>query len=320
MGEVYRARDLKLGRDVAIKVLPDAVAREQERLARFEREGRTLAALNHPNIANIYGLEDTSDVRALVMELVEGPTLADRIVRGPVPPAEVISIARQIVDALDAAHERGIVHRDLKPANIKITPEGVVKVLDFGLAKGADDMARPDLTQSPTITGVNTRDGVILGTAAYMSPEQARGSMVDKRTDIWAFGCVLYEMLVGRSTFGRNTLSDTIVAILDRDPDWTALPTDTPASVRTLIRRCLERDPKRRLRDIGDARADFDAPIVTAHEARASTARSRPLLPWAVAAASLLALAATSWGWWSASRQPNTSNAPTFSCSLRYTR
>jgi serine/threonine protein kinase len=313
MGEVYRARDLKLGRDVAIKVLPDAVAREQERLARFEREGRTLAALNHPNIANIYGLEDTSDVRALVMELVEGPTLADRIVRGPVPPAEVISIARQIVDALDAAHERGIVHRDLKPANIKITPEGVVKVLDFGLAKGADDMARPDLTQSPTITGVNTRDGVILGTAAYMSPEQARGSMVDKRTDIWAFGCVLYEMLVGRSTFGRNTLSDTIVAILDRDPDWTALPTDTPASVRTLIRRCLERDPKRRLRDIGDARADFDAPIVTAHEARASTARSRPLLPWAVAAASLLALAATSWGWWSASRQPNTSNAPTFS-------
>ena len=170
MGEVYRARDLKLGRDVAIKVLPDAVAREQERLARFEREGRTLAALNHPNIANIYGLEDTSDVRALVMELVEGPTLADRIVRGPVPPAEVISIARQIVDALDAAHERGIVHRDLKPANIKITPEGVVKVLDFGLAKGADDMARPDLTQSPTITGVNTRDGVILGTAAYMSP------------------------------------------------------------------------------------------------------------------------------------------------------
>src|SRR4029079_893448 len=188
-----------------------------------------------------------------------------------------------------------IVHRDLKPANIKITPEGVVKVLDFGLAKGADDMARPDLTQSPTITGVNTRDGVILGTAAYMSPEQARGSMVDKRTDIWAFGCVLYETLVARSTFGRNTLSDTIVAILDRDPDWTALPTDTPASVRTLIRRCLERDPKRRLRDIGDARADFDAPIVTAHEARASTARSRPLLPWAVAAASLLALAATSW-------------------------
>jgi eukaryotic-like serine/threonine-protein kinase len=310
MGEVYRARDLKLGRDVAIKVLPDAVAREQERLVRFEREGRTLAALNHPNIANIYGLEDTGDVRALVMELVEGPTLADRIVRGPVPPAEAVSIARQIVDALDAAHERGIVHRDLKPANIKITPEGVVKVLDFGLAKAADEMARPDLTQSPTITGVNTRDGVILGTAAYMSPEQARGAVVDKRTDIWAFGCVLYEMLVGRSTFSRDTLSDTIVAILDRAPDWTALPPDTPASVRTLIRRCLEKDHKRRLRDIGDARADFDAPIVTAQATRQSTSRSRPLLPWAVAAASLVALAST---WWSANRRPSTPAAPMFS-------
>ena len=217
MGEVYRARDTKLGRDVAIKVLPEAVAREQERLARFEREGRTLAAMNHPNIAIIHGLEDTSDIRALVMELVEGPTLADRIARGPVPPAEAVSIARQIVDALDAAHERGIVHRDLKPANIKITPEGVVKVLDFGLAKAADELVHPDLTQSPTITGVNTRDGMILGTAAYMSPEQARGAVVDKRTDIWAFGCVLYEMLAGRSTFGRDTLSDTLVSILDRD-------------------------------------------------------------------------------------------------------
>jgi serine/threonine-protein kinase len=205
MGEVYRARDLKLGRDVAIKVLPDAVAREQERLARFEREGRTLAALNHPNIANIYGLEDTSDVRALVMELVDGPTLADRIARGPIPPAEAVAIARQIVEAFDAAHERGIVHRDLKPANIKITLGGVVKVLDFGLAKAPDDPVRPDLSQSPTITAVNTRDGVILGTAAYMSPEQARGLAIDKRTDIWAFGCVLYEMLVGRSAFGRDT-------------------------------------------------------------------------------------------------------------------
>jgi serine/threonine protein kinase len=312
MGEVYRARDLKLGRDVAIKVLPDAVAREQERLARFEREGRMLAALNHSNIANIYGLEDTGDVRALVMELVEGPTLADRIVRGPVPPAEALSIARQIVDALDAAHERGIVHRDLKPANIKITPEGVVKVLDFGLAKAADDMARPDLTQSPTVTGMHTRDGVILGTAAYMSPEQARGSMVDKRTDIWAFGCVLYEMLVGRSLFGRNTLSDTIVAILDRDPDWTALPPDTPASVRTLIRRCLEKDQKRRLRDIGDARHDLDAPKAVETESSGALApRPLPLLPWSVAAAALVALAAMSWAWWSG-REPDTPGAPTF--------
>jgi serine/threonine protein kinase len=312
MGEVYRARDLKLGRDVAIKVLPEAVAREQDRLARLEREGRTLAALNHPNIANIYGLEDTGAIRALVMELVEGPTLADRIARWPVPPAEAVSIARQIVDALDAAHERGIVHRDLKPANVKITPEGVVKVLDFGLAKGADEMARPDLTQSPTITSVNTRDGVILGTAAYMSPEQARGSMVDKRTDIWAFGCVLYEMLVGRSAFGRDTLSDTLVSILDREPDWTALPPGTPTAVRTLMRRCLEKDQKRRLRDIGDARPDLDAPIAETESPGALAPRHLPLLPWSVTAAALVALAAMSWAWWSG-REPDTSGAPTFS-------
>jgi eukaryotic-like serine/threonine-protein kinase len=311
MGEVYRARDTKLGRDVAIKVLPDAVAREQERLARFEREGRTLAALNHPNIAIIHGLEDTNDVRALVMELVEGPTLADRIARGPVPPAEALSIARQIVEALDAAHERGIVHRDLKPANIKITPGGVVKVLDFGLAKAADELVHLDLTQSPTITGVNTRDGMILGTAAYMSPEQARGMVVDKRTDIWAFGCVLFEMLAGRSTFAGDTLSDTLVSILNRDPVWTALPPGTPAHVRALMRRCLEKDQKRRLRDIGDARSDLDAPV--ADGAEPTAARRLPLLPWAVAAASLMALAATSWAWWSASRGPDMSGAPTFS-------
>ena len=313
MGEVYRARDLKLGRDVAIKVLPDAVAREQERLVRFEREGRTLASLNHPNIANIYGLEDSTDIRALVMELVEGPTLADRIVGGPVPPVEAVSIARQIVDALDAAHERGIVHRDLKPANIKITPEGVVKVLDFGLAKTADDLMKPDLTLSPTYTAVNTRDGVIVGSAAYMSPEQARGSTVDKRTDIWAFGCVLYEMLVGRSPFGRDTLSDTIVAILDRDPDWSALPANTPTNLRLLMRRCLERDQKRRLRDIGDARADLETPVLRSSETKESTTRSMPLLPWSVAAVSLVALAAMSWAWWSASRRPDTSAAPAFS-------
>jgi serine/threonine protein kinase len=313
MGEVYRARDLKLGREVAIKVLPDSVARAPEQLARFEREGRLLAALNHPNIANIYGLEDTTDIRALVMELVEGPTLADRIVRGAVPTAEATSIARQIVDALDAAHERGIIHRDLKPANIKITPEGVVKVLDFGLAKAADELVNPDLTQSPTITGVGTRDGVILGTAAYMSPEQARGAMVDKRTDIWAFGCVLYEMLSGRAAFGRDTLSDTIVAILDRDPDWSAIPPGTPAVLRGLMRRCLERDQKRRLRDIGDARADLDAPILAASEPKEAAARSIPWLPWSVAAASLIALIAMSWGWWSPTRGSSTATAPGFS-------
>jgi serine/threonine protein kinase len=312
MGEVYRARDLKLGRDVAIKVLPEDVAREQERLTRFEREGRTLASLNHPNIANIYGLEDAGDVRALVMELVEGPTLADRIVRGPVPPAEAVSIARQIVDALDAAHERGIVHRDLKPANIKVTPDGVVKVLDFGLAKASDDPLRPDMSMSPTYTAVNTRDGVILGTAAYMSPEQARGSNVDKRTEIWAFGCVLYEMLTGRSTFGRDTLSDTLVSILDREPDWTVLPPGTP-TVRTLMRRCLEKDQKRRLRDIGDARSDLDAPIAVETESPgAFTSRPLPMLPWSVAAAALVAFAAMTWASWSG-REPDTSDAPTFS-------
>jgi eukaryotic-like serine/threonine-protein kinase len=310
MGEVYRARDLKLGRDVAIKVLPETVAREQDRLVRFEREGRTLAALNHPNIANIYGVEDAGDIRALVMELVDGPTLSDRIARGSVPPAEAVSIARQIVDALDAAHERGIVHRDLKPANIKITPDGVVKVLDFGLAKAADDPVGPDLSQSPTITSVNTRDGVILGTAAYMSPEQARGSTVDKRTDIWAFGCVLYEMLVGRSPFGRDTLSDTIVAILDRDPDWSALPPSTPTALRVLMRRCLDRDQKRRLRDIGDARADLETPVLGSSETKEAAVRSMPLLPWSVAALALVALAAT---WWSSHRRPSTPAAPTFS-------
>jgi serine/threonine protein kinase len=310
MGEVYRARDLKLGRDVAIKVLPEDVAREQERLARFEREGRTLASLNHPNIANIYGLEDTGNIRALVMELVEGPTLADRIVRGPVPPAEAVSIARQIVDALDAAHERGVVHRDLKPANIKITPDGVVKVLDFGLAKAADDPVRPDLSVSPTITAVGTRDGVILGTAAYMSPEQARGSAIDKRTDIWAFGCVLYEMFIARSAFGRDTLSDTIVAILDRDPDWSALPPSTPNGLRTLMRRCLEKEQKRRLRDIGDAHSDLDATPASADATATekTPARAVPILPWSIAALSLIALAATLWALWSVSRRPSSAS------------
>jgi len=314
MGEVYRARDLKLGRDVAIKVLPEAVSRDQERLARFEREGRALAALNHPNIAIIHGLEDTSGVGALVMELVEGPTLADRIARAPVPLAETLSVARQIVEALDAAHERGIVHRDLKPANIKITPAGVVKVLDFGLAKATEDLAHSDVTRSPTLTAVNTGDGVILGTAAYMSPEQARGMTVDKRTDIWAFGCVLYEMLAGRSAFGRETVSDALVAILDREPDLTALPPGTPDALRALIRRCLDKDQKRRLRDIGDARSDLDSPFdaeTRSPAVPASYPRSR--LPWLVAAASLVALAATSWAWWVASRAPDSSGAPRFS-------
>ena len=253
MGEVYRARDTTLGRDVAIKILPRHFTADPERLARFEREARVLAALNHPNIGAIYGLEAASGVRALVLELVEGETLAVRIQRGPAPVTDALTIARQIADALDAAHEKGIVHRDLKPANIKVTPDGVVKVLDFGLAKAAAGER-----QSPTVTLGSTQEGTILGTAAYMSPEQARGQAADKRTDIWAFGCVLYEMLTGRAAFPGDTVSDTIAAILERDPDWVALPATTPPLATRLLQRCLEKDPKRRLRDIADARDDLD--------------------------------------------------------------
>jgi serine/threonine protein kinase len=255
MGEVYRARDTILGRDVAIKILPRHFTADPERLARFEREARLLAALNHPNIGAIYGLESANGVRALVLELVEGETLAHRIQRGPVPVAEALTIARQIADALDAAHEKGIVHRDLKPANIKVTPGGVVKVLDFGLAKAATGEL-----QSPTVTMGGTQEGTILGTAAYMSPEQARGQAVDKRTDIWAFSCVLYEMLTGHLAFPGETVPDTIAAILGREPDWAALPATTPPTAVRVLRRGLEKDPKRRLRDIGDARAELDDP------------------------------------------------------------
>ena len=228
MGEVYRARDTKLGRDVAIKILPRHFTSDPDRLARFEREARVLASLNHPHIGAIYGVEDAEGVRALVLELVEGETLAERIQRGAAADSVRPSHhARQIAEALDAAHEKGIIHRDLKPANIKITPDGLVKVLDFGLAKAASGDAAPtDLTQSPTITVGGTQEGVILGTPAYMSPEQARGQAVDKRTDIWAFGCVLYEMLTGRSPFARGTMTDTLAAVVEREPDWTALPSD----------------------------------------------------------------------------------------------
>jgi Tol biopolymer transport system component len=262
MGQVYRARDTKLNRDVALKILPDAFASDPDRLARFTREAQTLAALNHANIAHIHGLEETGGVRALVMELVEGEDLAQRIARGAIPVAEAVSIARQIAEALEAAHEQGIVHRDLKPANIKVKADGTVKVLDFGLAKalqpsGSDGAS--GLTQSPTITTpAMTMRGVILGTAAYMSPEQARGKAVDKRADIWAFGCVLFEMLTGVQAFGGETISDVMANLLARDPSWTALPASTPASIRRLLARSLERDPKRRLHDIADARLDIE--------------------------------------------------------------
>jgi eukaryotic-like serine/threonine-protein kinase len=273
MGEVYRARDTKLGRDVAIKILPRHFTSDPDRLARFEREARVLASLNHPHIGAIYGLEDADGVRALVLELVDGETLADRIARGPIPLTDTLTIARQIADALDAAHEKGIVHRDLKPANIKITPDGVVKVLDFGLAKTASgDAATPDLTQSPTVTFGGTREGVILGTAAYMSPEQARGQTVDKRTDIWAFACVVSEMLTRRTVFAGETASDTIAAILEREPDWSRLPASTPVSIHRLLQRCLQKDARRRLRDIGDARMELDEAASGAGQAGSAVA------------------------------------------------
>ena len=280
MGEVYRARDTRLERDVAIKVLPHSFADDPERLRRFEREARLLAALNHPHIGAIYGVEDVGGERALVLELVDGETVADRVRRGPVPLNEALTTAQQVADALDAAHEKGIIHRDLKPANIKITPDGVVKVLDFGLAKiDSGDSAASNPAQSPTVTLRGTREGVILGTAAYMSPEQARGRPLDKRTDVWSFGCLLYEMLAARAPFAAETVSDTIAAILAREPEWRALPETTPAGVRRLLQRCLEKDPKRRLRDIGDARMEVEALLNetpgTADAARTASSTSR---------------------------------------------
>ena len=282
MGEVYRAHDTRLGRDVAIKLLPASLAADPDRLARLEREARLLATLNHPNIAAIYGVEDGGGMTALVLELVEGETLGAALARqsGMRAPGlgvpHALAVARQLVDALDAAHERGIVHRDLKPANIAITPDGIVKVLDFGLAKaGGVDAIDDALTHSPTAIGA-TMQGVLLGTAPYMSPEQARGKVVDKRTDIWAFGCVLYEMLAGRRAFPGDTVTDTLAKILEREPDWSALPAATPIAVRRLVARCLDKDPKRRLRDIADAAAaldDLETPpaVVTRRPAGANT-------------------------------------------------
>ena len=256
MGVVYRARDTRLNRDVALKALPDLFAHDAERLARFTREAQVLASLNHSNIAIIHGFEESNGVRALVLELVEGPTLADRVVQSAIPVDEALAIARQIAEALEAAHDQGIVHRDLKPANIKVRTDGTVKVLDFGLAKAFDaaPAATSSLSISPTLTSPATQIGVILGTAAYMAPEQARGKPVDKRADIWAFGCVLFEMLAGRHVFdAAPTVSDAIAAVLRSEPNWQALPANTPREIRSLLKRCLEKDPRRRLRDIGDA-------------------------------------------------------------------
>jgi serine/threonine-protein kinase len=308
MGEVYRARDTRLKRDVALKILPAAFASDPERLARFQREAELLASLNHPGIAGIYGLEERDGMRALVLELVEGETLADRIARGPIPVADALPVAAQLTEALAAAHEIGIVHRDLKPANIKLRPDGTVKVLDFGLAKLLDGSADAgnyvgtdvsdrgvrlptELTQSPTITSpaMATRVGVLLGTAPYMSPEQAKGRVADKRSDVWAFGCVLFEMLSGKRAFIGDDVSDTMAAVLRADPDWRVLPDGTPRSLLRLLKRCLARDRSQRLQDIGDARLDIqemlapgEEPAVTAEVKSGSLLRR--LMPLAVTA------------------------------------
>ncbi len=304
MGEVYRARDAKLGRDIALKVLPDSFAGDPDRLARFHREAQVLAALNHPNIAQIYGFEDSGATHALVMELVDGPTLADRIEQGPVPLAEALAIARQIATALEAAHEQGIVHRDLKPANVKVRPDGTVKVLDFGLAKAMDPTSSSDVNvmNSPTLTRA-TQLGMILGTAAYMAPEQAKGKKVDRRADIWAFGVVLFEMLAGERAFKGDDVSDVLAAVLRQDIDWRALPADTPVKVRRVLERCLERDPARRLRDIGDVWIGMDEPDEPAAAAATAPAKRASALsrwlPWAVA----IVIAAGSIAW-ALSRRP----------------
>ena len=267
MGEVYRARDTKLDRAVAIKILPEAFAADTERIARFQREAKTLASLNHPNIAHLHGLEESNGVRALVMEVVEGEDLAQRIARGAIPVAEALGIAKQMADALEAAHEQGIVHRDLKPANIKVRRDGTVKVLDFGLAKAMEPtgVAAPSVSQSPTITTpAMTQAGMILGTAAYMSPEQASGKPVDTRADIWAFGCVLYEMLTGQRAFDGQGVSETLARVLEREPDWAKLPATLSPALRTYIRRCLQKDPRQRVQAIGDVRLALEGAFETA--------------------------------------------------------
>jgi len=305
MGEVYRARDVKLGRDIALKILPDAVRSDPERVGRFEREARVLAGLNHTHIAGIYGFVESDGIDAIAMELVEGPTLADRLATGPLPIDEALAVAAQIAEALEAAHEKGIVHRDLKPANVKVRADGVVKVLDFGLAKALDpvDAAQSSPTGgvsvSPTLTA-RTRHGVILGTAAYMSPEQARGKTVDKRTDIWAYGCALYEMLTGRRAFDADEITDTIALVVMKEPDWSRLPAETPSPIRRLLRRCLEKDRKRRLADIADAGFEIQealrpaaarTQLQTPVRADASSWRSVLRLSWIVAALAIVSSA-----------------------------
>ena len=310
MGEVYRARDTKLGRDVAIKVLPDSFAKDAERMARFQREAKLLASLNHPNIAAIYGIEDSGSAEALVMELAEGPTLAERIAQGPIPVEEALRLAWQICEALEYAHERGVVHRDLKPANIKVSYDESLKVLDFGLAKAVQgESSEADIGTSPTLTHMATQAGVLLGTAAYMSPEQAKGKSIDRRADIWAFGCVLYEMLSGSKPFDGETNADILAAVVKSEPDWKELPPATPRRVRELIRRCLTKEAKQRLRDIGDARITIAETISntgntdeSSELANIEAPRRRRAALWVAASALLICLAVIA-GWWIGNRK-----------------
>jgi serine/threonine protein kinase/WD40 repeat protein len=309
MGEVYLAQDRRLGRSVAIKIIPHQFSRDAQRMARFDREAKVLASLNHSNIASIYGLEESNNVRALVMELVDGPTLAERIKQGPLPLDESLPIAKQIAEALEYAHERSIIHRDLKPSNVKITSSGAAKVLDFGLAKALeDDFSVAEISTSPTLSHAATQAGILLGTAAYMSPEQARGKKVDRRADIWSFGAVLYEMLTGKPAFTGQTISDTLAAVIRAEPDWSALPGNVPSSIVRLLRRCLTKDPNQRLRDIGEARIALDVAISGTPEDTVAPAATtvqplwRRALPWAIAAIAIALAIAFSSLYWRASQ------------------
>ncbi len=291
MGEVYRAEDTNLSREVAIMVLPEQFTQDRQRLARFEREAKLLASLNHPNIAAIHSFEHSDDIHFLVLELVEGDTLAERVAQGPLPVEEALEMCRQIAEGVEAAHEKGVIHRDLKPANVKVTPEGKVKILDFGLAKAfEEEVPVTDISQSPTLTEEMTRAGMILGTAAYMSPEQARGKPVDKRADIFAFGAVLYELLTGKRAFEGETVTDTLAKILEGEPDWNVLSPTVPSTIRFLMTRCLQKDPAKRLQHIDGARILIEEALSGATTASAiglagapQPFRWRVALPWSLA-------------------------------------
>ena len=309
MGQVWQATDTQLNRQVALKILPDAFADDPDRLTRFTREAQILASLNHPNIAAIHGIEEAEGTRALVLELVEGPTLADRIARGPIPLDEALPIAKQIAEALEAAHEAGVIHRDLKPANIKVREDGTVKVLDFGLAK-ALDAPEDDPSQSPTLTAAATQMGVIMGTAAYMSPEQAKGKTADRRSDVWAFGAVLYEMLAGRRAFQGEDVSDTLVSVFRDDPDWSGLSDDVPARVRQAIHVCLQKDPKRRVPDVAAVRLAMDGAFKTTVSAPSESVALVSLQVWQrpipLAITGLFLVVMTGLAFWSGMRPTDT--------------